>query len=168
MTRICPFCNKPLIPKNRCHCKNGHALTEDNVYRIPGGSTQRCVICRQTWGRTRQRKSRRKPDALPWSSWLIKYTDEIVAEWRARVLAGETQAKIAREDKVGRRVLGKALYARSGGDEFRRQYYAFRKARKAAGLPMYTNSSHRATPGACNERGSHPESLAPGNLLGTP
>ena len=36
------------------HCKRGHALTEENVYRYPKGSNRACRVCRDAAGKKRR------------------------------------------------------------------------------------------------------------------
>ncbi len=40
---------------SRSHCANGHALTEETIYRAPNGKTQ-CKLCRQAAGERLRRK----------------------------------------------------------------------------------------------------------------
>jgi hypothetical protein len=35
------------VHRNKTHCKHGHELTEDNVYRQPGKNHRYCRSCRQ-------------------------------------------------------------------------------------------------------------------------
>lgn len=73
----------------------------------------------------------------PWSSWLIKYSDELVASWRDRILAGESQRSIAQGLGVERSTLHRAVYYRAGGAEFQQKYYAYKRECKRTGLSMW-------------------------------
>jgi hypothetical protein len=76
-----------------------------------------------------------------WSSWHIKHTAETIAALRARVLAGETQALIAKELGIDRKGVNRILFVREGGEAFRRTYIASRRERVQAGLPAWRKAT---------------------------
>src|ERR1700679_551276 len=55
--------------KPQSHCKNGHLLSERNLYVAPGGN-RRCAICRKA--RNALRYGGRKPGNNVWQSSLRK------------------------------------------------------------------------------------------------